>query len=339
MEHKYQLFNEDCVVGSKKHLDSNSVDLIITDPPYGIDGDRLHKHYNRKEEFVIDGYIEVPKDEYAEFSLSWIKEAERVLKPGGTIYIVSGYTNLIDILNALRETKLTELNHLIWKYNFGVFTKRKYVSSHYHILCYTKPGARHTFNLYSRYSDDERTGDGGSLNYLDREDVWDIKREYKPGQIKNKNELPTQLLIKLMQYSSNEGDVVADFFLGSFSTAKVAIGLNRVPVGFELSSAAFEYQIEQVSQLLPGLLLDEIKVAEDNKFVNQGKPISESERAAIRSGFEDIVSSGSTKAAAVQRLSEQHGRGRFSIQRIVADIDIKTLKPTRSVQASPLFKQ
>ena len=39
-----------------------------------------------------------------------------------------------------------------------------------------------------------------------------INREYKPNQIKNKNELPTQLLIKMMQYSSNENDLICDFF-------------------------------------------------------------------------------------------------------------------------------
>ena len=118
-------YNIDCVEGARQYLRDASVDLIITDPPYGIGGDTLHKHYNRKEEFVLDGYIEVPQEEYYDFTDSWIKEAERVLKPGGSMYIVSGYTNLIHILNALSETQLKEVNHIIWKYNFGVYTKNK----------------------------------------------------------------------------------------------------------------------------------------------------------------------------------------------------------------------
>ena len=52
-------FNMDCIDGCRQHIPDNSVDLIITDPPYGINGDTLHKHYNRKESFVIDGYVEV----------------------------------------------------------------------------------------------------------------------------------------------------------------------------------------------------------------------------------------------------------------------------------------
>lgn len=241
----YRFYNMDCVEGARKYLKDNSIDLIVTDPPFGIKGDALHKHYNRNEKFVLDGYIEVPKEEYYEFSLSWIKEAERVLRPGGSIYIFSGYTNLRHILNALAQTKLKEVNHIIWKYNFGVYTKNKYVSSHYHILYYVKPGAEPTFNTFCRYDKSEReAGTNGSLNYRDREDVWVINREFKPGQVKNKNELSSQLLSKIIQYSSNEEDLVCDFFLGSFSTAKVVMALNRRVRGFEKNEIAFREQID-----------------------------------------------------------------------------------------------
>ncbi len=114
--------------------------MIITDPPYGIDGDKLHKHYNRNEDNVLDGYVEIPEKEYSQFTDKWIEQAERVLKPGGSIYIVSGYTDLRHILNSLATTNLNEINHIIWKYNFGVYTSKKYISSHYHILYYVKPG-------------------------------------------------------------------------------------------------------------------------------------------------------------------------------------------------------
>lgn len=248
-------YNLDCIEGSATYLMDSSVDCIITDPPYGIEGDTLHKHYNRNEDNVIGGYIDIDKAEYPAFSEAWIKEAERVLKPGGTIYIVSGYTNLVHILNALAKTKLKEVNHIIWKYQFGVYTKHKYISSHYHILFYVKPGKKHTFNTYSRHSDSEKSVNNGSLNYQDREDVWLIKREYKPGQIKNKNELPTQLLKKMIQFSTNPNDLVCDFFLGSFSTAKVAIGLNRRAIGFEKNKTAYDYQIKQMKDIEKGSLL------------------------------------------------------------------------------------
>jgi hypothetical protein len=71
-------YNGDCITGARTHIPDGSVDLIITDPPYGINGDRLHHHYNRDERFVVGGYVEVPASDYGEFSLRWIREAERV---------------------------------------------------------------------------------------------------------------------------------------------------------------------------------------------------------------------------------------------------------------------
>jgi site-specific DNA-methyltransferase (adenine-specific) len=245
-EHSNPYYNIDCIEGAKKYLQNNSVDLIITDPPYGINGDKLDKHYNRNENNVIDGYVEVPEKEYPQFSINWIKEAERVLRPGGSIYIVSGYSNLRHILNALAETQLKERNHIIWKYNFGVYTSKKYISSHYHILFYTKPSGEITFNKNAFFNDNEKKENGGSMNYADREDVWIINREYKPGQIKNKNQLPTTLLKKMILYSSNPNDMVCDFFLGSFSTAKVALSLGRRACGFELNKNAFDYQLGEI---------------------------------------------------------------------------------------------
>ena len=58
-------YNKDCIKGSREYLKDESVDLIITDPPYGISGDKLHKHYNRNENFVLNDYIEIPINEYA----------------------------------------------------------------------------------------------------------------------------------------------------------------------------------------------------------------------------------------------------------------------------------
>jgi len=247
---EYKFWNENCIEGCKKHILSNKIDLIITDPPYGIKGDELHKHYNRDESNVVEGYIEVPLEKYEKFSIDWIKEAERILKPGGTIYIISGYSNLRYILNALAKTNLKEVNHIIWKYNFGVYTTRKFVSSHYHILYYVKPTLRHTFNLYCRFDAEERTERGNSANYCDREDVWIINREYKPGKIKNKNELPVKLLEKLIKYSSNVNDTICDLFLGGFSTAKVALLLNRNCIGFELNKIVYDYQINAMWEVM-----------------------------------------------------------------------------------------
>ena len=318
----YQFFNFDCIEGAKKHIKSDSVDLMICDPPYGIEGDKLDRHYNRKESFVLDGYVEVLEKNYPDFSKKWISEAERILKPGGSLYIVSGYTNLIHILNALNSSALEEVNHLIWKYNFGVYTKRKFVSSHYHILFYVKKGKKHTFNTFSRFSDSEKSTKGGSLNYKDREDVWIINKEYKPGAIKNKNELPVELLTKIIQYSSNEGDLVCDFFLGSFSTAKVAIGLNRKAIGFEISKNAYEYQMEQIKKIKSGSLLSDLRIPPKNAYFNQGQTVSSVELKNIKLKFQELKKKGMSQKIIIESLSKEFGRGYWSLSKLIKDNDL-----------------
>ena len=305
----------DCIKGAQQHLKNNSVDLIVTDPPYGIDGDKIHVHYNRKEKNVIDGYVEIPTEQYAEFSHKWITEAERVLRPGGSIYIVSGYSNLTDILIALRDTGLVEINHLIWKYNFGVYTSKKFISSHYHILFYTKPGGLVTFNNHARFGPDEKDEEGGSLNYRDREDVWLINREYKHGEIKNKNELPMELVIKMIQYSSNEGDLIVDFFLGGFSTAKAALGMNRSIVGFEINSRAYNHHIQELSHLKPGYLLDSIREGKGEPPRNLRKRWSEKEKIKLNKRFDKIYKQLKNKRQTIKILEKDFGRGYFAILR------------------------
>lgn len=326
-------YNCDCITGAREHLPDNSVDLIITDPPYGINGDQLHKHYNRNEEFVIGGYVEIPQQEYAEFSRLWIKEAERVLRPGGSLYIVSGYTNLIDILNALRTTGLKEINHVIWKYNFGVYTHQKYVSSHYHILFYEKPGGKRTFNLECRYGLDEKNEEKRSLNNIDREDVWIINREYKPGQLKNKNELPTKLLVKIIQYSSNEGELVCDFFLGGFSTAKVALGLNRRATGFEISRQMFNVKIKEIAAINPGDLIQGLRSPTISTLENPGKPWTDEEIHRLKLGFLLRDAKGMTKKDIVAELGAEHGRGHFAIVNALKKIHCTDqVKPARTTR-------
>ena len=313
--HDSIFYNGDCIAGAAARIPDNSVDLIITDPPYGIAGDTLHKHYNRDEAFVYGGYVEVPPEEYADFSHRWIREAERVLRPGGSIYIVSGYTNLVDILDALRETSLREVNHIIWKYSFGVFTRRKFISSHYHILFSEKPGGRRTFHPESRYGLTERDEDGRSPNNADREDVWVINREYKPGRLKNKNELPGALLAKMIQYSSSEGDLVCDFFLGGFSTAKVAIGLNRLATGFEISGPLFAAKTAELAELQPGYLVSSLRTPGRSILPNQGARWTAEEIDHLVREYHRFTAEGMTKKAIIARLGGELGRGRWAIEK------------------------
>jgi site-specific DNA-methyltransferase (adenine-specific) len=243
----YQVYNQSCVEGMREHVADESVDLVFTDPPYGIDGDELDVHYHRDESKVVPGYIDVPLTQYAQFSQDWIKECERVLRPGGSMYIVSGYTNLHHVLNALHSTSLVEINHIIAQYSFGVSTKNKFVSSHYHVLFWAKPDRgqkKRTFNSNWKFTDQKDS-------YHDRLTVQNMPRDYKPGQVRNKNQLSEDFIEKFIKYSSNRGDTVLDCFGGGLTTGRTALRWGRNFVGFELNKNAYDAFVPTLDTVEP----------------------------------------------------------------------------------------
>lgn len=223
----------DCIEGMKQ-IAPESVDLVITDPPFAIDFKALRFNYNRKQNRVMEGYREIGIDDYYRFTLDWMSGVRRALKETGSMYVFSGWNNLKDILTALDRLNFITVNHLIWKYQFGVFTRRKYVTSHYHCLYVCKNDKKRKFFPYSRFEKDEKDPDGRSLHYRDKEDVWVINREYWSGDIKTPTKLPRELIEKILAYSSEEGDIVLDPFLGSGQVALVSKLNNRRFIGFEL---------------------------------------------------------------------------------------------------------
>ncbi len=237
----------DCVKGMKEHIPDEIIDLVITDPPFAIEFKAKKANYNRKESNVLKGYNEITKEDYYKFTLNWMKEIYRILKESGSMYVFSGWNNLKDILNALTELNFTTVNHIIWKYQFGVCTRRKYVTSHYHCLYVCKNDKERKFFPYSRYSKEEKREDGGSLHYLDKEDVWVINREYWNGDKKTPTKLPAELIQKILAYSSEEGDLIFDPFLGSGQVAVVSKMKDRKYLGFEIVEDYYKFAEERLN--------------------------------------------------------------------------------------------
>ncbi len=235
-----RIYNMDCVKGMKL-IPDEIIDLVITDPPFAIDFKAKRSNYNRTQSRVMEGYNEIPSEEYYSFSLQWMHEVYRILKVSGSMYLFSGWNNLKDILIALDEAGFTTVNHIIWKYQFGVVTKRRYVTSHYHCLYVCKNDNERKFFPYSRFGKEEKSTEGRSLHYGDKEDVWTIKREYWTGEKKTPTKLPAEVIKKILLYSSEENDLVLDPFLGSGQVAVVSKMLSRRYMGFEIIEEYFNF--------------------------------------------------------------------------------------------------
>jgi len=222
-------------------LPHNKIDLIVTDPPFAIDFKAKKANYNRTESRVMKGYNEIKPEDYYDFTFDWMSQAHRILKESGSMYVFSGWNNLKDILMALDDTGFKTINHVIWKYQFGVVTKKKFVTSHYHCLYVCKNEKKRKFYPFSRFKKTAKTKEGRSLHYKDKEDVWDIKREYWTGDEKTPTKLPAELIEKILQYSSKKGDVVFDPFLGSGQVAVISKSLNRKYLGFEIVKEYYNF--------------------------------------------------------------------------------------------------
>jgi site-specific DNA-methyltransferase (adenine-specific) len=233
-----------------KRMATGSVDLVITDPPFAIDFRARRANYNRTHSRVLEGYNEIPAEKYFGFTRDWMQQVFRVLKESGSMYVFSGWNNLKDILNALDHTGFILVNHIIWKYQFGVVTKRRYVTSHYHCLFVCKDEKKRKFFPYSRFDKQARDPDGRSLHYRDKEDVWVIKREYWNGDRKTPTKLPAELIRKILAYSSEEGDLVLDPFLGSGQVAVVSKDMGRDYIGFEIVREYFDLARERLEKNL-----------------------------------------------------------------------------------------
>ncbi|MHA2286525.1 MAG: DNA-methyltransferase [Candidatus Thorarchaeota archaeon] len=108
---------------------------------------------------------------------------------------------------------------MVWHYPFGVYTKKRFVTSHYHLLLLVKDSKDYFFNKLEHYP----------------EDVWSIKRQYQAGELKNGTKLPLEVVTRCIDFSSRPGDIVLDPFMGNGTTAVAAKRNWRHFLGFEIN--------------------------------------------------------------------------------------------------------
>lgn len=234
------IHNCDCIPFMNS-LPDGVIDCIIADPPYGLGFGKGHETYNRDDSLVLDGYVEVDPLLYPQWSKIWIESATKLLKGDGSFFIVTGHTHLEYVMTGARDAGLKLRDHIIWQYPFGVYTKNKFVVSHYSILHYCKDLKKVKF--YGDAREQETTA-----SYHDRSSVWQINREnWKGGVLKTPTNLPKELIKKMVEYSSIPGDLVFDPFLGSGQTAYVAKELGRNYLGCELCKNYFDFASKRLS--------------------------------------------------------------------------------------------
>jgi site-specific DNA-methyltransferase (adenine-specific) len=240
MESKFS--NEDGLL-LMKSMESNTVDLVLTDPPYIISKDsgmnRLFVSKDSTKEKYGDKYS-IPTD-YGEWDSQFtidkinefIVEFYRLLKPGGSCIIFFDLWKLESLSKLMIDAKFTKLRFIEWvKTNpVPINSKATYLSNSREIAISAVKGSGQTFN--SEY-------DNGIYEYPIYQGKKGVDRIH-PTQ----KSLP--LFEELIKKHSNEGDIVLDPFGGSATTYLASLNTNRICISTELDLNYYSKAVDRLS--------------------------------------------------------------------------------------------
>jgi len=251
-------------------LPSNSIDLIYIDPPFfsGRQYNVIWGDTNEVRTFydIWEGGI----DSYLIWLNARLWEMRRVLKPTGSIYVHCDWHASHYIKTEMDKIFGYEnfRNEIVWDYRTGGSSKEAFSKKHDVILFYTKTDS-YNFNLQKEkaYTKSKSRKPGkidygagiaeffedeyGVYNWVNMRDVWSIP--YINSQALERIGYPTQkpevLLERIIKASSNEGDIVADFFCGGGTTLAVAVKLKRRFIGCDSSRVAISVTLDRLVKI------------------------------------------------------------------------------------------
>lgn len=241
------IINGECIE-TMRGLPDSCVDLIISDPPYNLSkgGDwkwdnsvalaGMGGNWNK----VMQSWDDFTLESYFAFTYSWLQEAQRILKPTGSMWIFGTYHN-IGVINLICQTLNIEIiNEVVWyKRNaFPNLSGRRLTASHETILWCNKGGKKREYYFDYEYSKNGVfDGDGLKTYGKQMRTVWDIpnnkdREELKYG--KHPTQKPVRILSRMIKLSSHNDDIVFTPFAGAGSECVAAKKCGRHYIGIEL---------------------------------------------------------------------------------------------------------
>lgn len=237
-------------------IESDSIDLIVCDGPYGVTTNEWDRVTNIQE-----------------YNLKLLKILSRVLKPGGALYLF-GKDDCIDFIDYRPYLNLNR--KIVWYQPSRLAQGRVNYTNNYDLICYFSKGKAKTFNL-----DDIRipqlvelehrlrcekvpsvtNGQFGKTKFNEDGknpgDVWgDIKqltyksKELISRELLNTIQKPEKLIERIVKASSNENELVLDPFAGVGTTLAVCKKLDRNFIGFEINPDYIEISKERIKNIL-----------------------------------------------------------------------------------------
>ncbi|HDR9165746.1 DNA-methyltransferase [Burkholderia stagnalis] len=243
------IIHGDCIAGIRQ-LPAESVDLIVADPPYNLNKDfGAWKESERKEEWLS-------------WSKTWLNECERVLRPGGSIFVYGIHHHLCWIQCHLYELGLEYRRQIIWYYENGFAGYTRTLAAHYEPLLWFSKGNDYVYHpIREPYKSTERLKHAITKNgkvwkpHPDGRlagDVWQFPvlagRRFKDEKVAHPTQKPLSISSRIVRHFSNVGDVVLVPFAGSGSECVAAKEASRHYVGFELNADYIQIAADRLAK-------------------------------------------------------------------------------------------
>lgn len=188
-----------------KQLPNHCIDLVVTDPPYG-----MKFQSNRRQEL----HKSIQNDDNLDWLVGWVKELKRLCKPQAHLYVFCSWHN-IDIFKRELGALFNIKNILIWKKNnHGSGDLLGDYAPQYEMCIFCSSG-------------EKKLNGGRDSNILE---CRKVPTDNHP------TEKPVNLIAYLIEKSSEKGEIVLDTFAGSYSTARAAVETGRNFICFEIDA-------------------------------------------------------------------------------------------------------
>ncbi|WP_432255113.1 site-specific DNA-methyltransferase [Limimaricola sp. AA108-03] len=290
----------DCVAQMKKLPDA-SVDLVFADPPYNLQlRGELMRPDNSRVDAVNDAWDSFASFKtYDAFTRAWLKQARRVLKPEGAIWVIGSYHNVFRLGAELQNQGFWILNDVVWRKSNPMpnFRGKRLTNAHETLIWASKSeGAKYTFN----YEALKALNEGVQM----RSD-WVLpictggeRLKDENGQKAHPTQKPESLLHRVILGTTNPGDVILDPFFGTGTTGAVAKAMGRDFIGIER-----EADYRRVA---------EARIAQVRPYDSDALQVSTSKRAEPRVAFGVLVERGMLRPGEV--LHSLNGRHRARVR-------------------------
>lgn len=210
-----------------KEIPDGCIDMVLTDPPYGISYksgrqgiDRIKSNARQGDDVVRDAYFSHIAND-SELPVEWLYEAYRVLRDNSAIYVFGRWDKWSLLASAIQDAGFALKNMIVlYKSNHGMGDLKGSYAPKHELLAYAVKGKH-------------------ALQGKRLPDVWEVPVKFSGARRHHPNEKPLSWLTPAIEKSTEEGCTVLDPFAGSGTTGVACVNTNRDFIGIELDKEYF----------------------------------------------------------------------------------------------------